>query len=212
MLGLLLLTLNPLWAQQDPEAMALLEQVATKATTAKALTAKFNYTIGTDDKNQKLDGSFSIKGSKFKMEIDETIVFSNGKTRWVYLKESNEVNVSNVEKNENLEPEERFLSDPISLYTVYKSGFKVIGHGSEVLEGKNCSVVDLTPEAINKPYFKIRIWIDANHNLFAVKYFQKNGERLVLTLTNVSYDSNLKEADFEFNTKQYPGVEVIDLR
>ncbi len=211
---LLIITLCPVFvfAQKDPQAKLILDNVSQKALKYKDISASFEYTITGAGKNENYSGSFKVKGQKFTMEIDETIVYCNGKTRWVYLKESNEVNVTNIEITDSLEPEERFLVDPISLFSIYKSNYKYNIQGTENIDGKEFTLIDLTPENLNKTYFKIRLWITDNNDLSAVKYFQKNGERLTLTLKNVKPDNKFKDQEFDFKESDYKDVEVIDLR
>ncbi|PKP11085.1 MAG: hypothetical protein CVU09_04720 [Bacteroidetes bacterium HGW-Bacteroidetes-4] len=201
-------------AQKDPAAEALLKAMANKAQTYKSIDVEFEYTLENGQTNSKENykGSVLIKGNKFKMQIDGTITFSDGKSRWVYLEESNEVNISAVIESDELEPEERFMNDPMSLYTLYEKGFKYTLSGTETVDGMNYNLIDLTPEDISKPYFKIRCWITPQDELNALKYFQKDGTRILLKFTSIKLDKKVKDSDFVFSPKDYPGVEVIDLR
>ncbi len=203
-----------LLAQKDPEAEALLKAMANKAQAYKSMDVEFEYTLENSQTNSKenYEGSVLIKGNKFKMQIDGTITFSDGKSRWVYLEESNEVNVSAVIDSDELEPEERFMNYPMSLYTLYEKGFKYTLSGKETIDGVNYNLVDLTPEDISKPYFKIRCWITLQNELNALKYFQKDGTRILLKFSSIKLDIKVKDSDFVFSPKDYPGVEVIDIR
>jgi len=201
-------------AQKDPNAQVLLKAVAEKANTYKSIKVGFEYTLHNVQENitEKYNGNVLIKGNKFKMSVDETITFSDGKNRWVYLTGSNEVNISEVLNTEDLEPEERFMNNPMSLYTLYENGFKYVLSGTELMDGKTYSLVDLSPEDINKPYFKIRCYIADNKDLGALKYFQKDGTRILLKFFSLEVDKKMKDSEFVFFEKDYPGVEIIDLR
>ena len=50
------------------------------------------------------------------------------------------------------------MSDPLSLYTFYRNGFKYIMGDTEEIGGKTMQIVELAPENIKKPYFKIKYW------------------------------------------------------
>ena len=124
------------------------------------------------------------------------------------FKKHNEIKIIDDE----LDPEDRFLVDPMSVFTVYKKGFKYSMSGSQEIEGKNYSVVTLSPEDISKPYFKIKIWISEDSDYFSVKYFQKDGTRITLQLIDFVPNKKLKDSFFGFKTSDYPNVEVIDMR
>ena len=84
--------------------------------------------------------------------------------------------------------------------------------GQEEFDGKLCHVIDLAPEDLNKPYFKIRYWVTDTYQLSAIKYFQKDGTRMTLKLLTFEPDVKVKDSDFVFKPADYPDVEVIDIR
>jgi len=202
------------YGQKDPSALELLQQLENKVNAYKSLKTSFEYIL---EKPQEGDtetykGEVLIKGDKYKLSIDQTQTYCDGKTRWVYLTESNEENVSNLTKEKDMEPEEKFLNDPLSLFTIYKDGFKYQSLGHEDLDGKSYQVIDLSPEDLNKAYFKIRYWFSDAFQLYDIRYFQKDGTRMTLKLLTYEPDVKVKDSDFVFRTDNYPGVEVIDIR
>ncbi len=202
------------FSQKDPATKQLLKAAADKALGYKTIQTEFEFIVNNAqfETKESYTGKLWVKGSRFKMDVDQTITFCDGKNKWVYLTESNEVNVSVVEKGEGLEPDERFLYDPLSIYTLYKSGFKYITAGTQDIDGKTYSVVDLSPEDKSKPFFKIKCWISEDYDYYVVKYFQKDGTRITLQLNDFKTNVKLKDSFFEFNAAGYPDVEVIDLR
>lgn len=213
-----LMLLCNLWlaafSQKDEQAAEILKQASEKSKTFKGLHTNFEFLVENvqNETKETYKGELWAKGNKFKMTLDETETYCDSKTRWVYLVEANEVNVSNIESTANLDPEERFLNDPLSLYTLYESGFKYIIVGDQTIEGKSYTVIDLTPEDLTKPYFKVKCWISADFDYYAIKYFQKDGTRITLQLLNFDATAKLKDTDFVFKPENYPNIEVIDLR
>ncbi len=203
-----------MYAQKDAETGVLLKAAADKALEYKTIHTKFEFVVenSQEEKEETYKGELWIKGDKFKMVVDETITFCDGKNRWVYLPEANEVNISIIEKNDDLDPEERFLVEPLSLFTIYERGFKYNISGTQIIKDISYSVVDLSPEDLDKPYFKIKCWISDAYDYYAVKYFQKDGTRIALQLLDFKSDEKLKDDFFTFNTSDYANVEVIDLR
>lgn len=202
------------FAQKDVEAGKILKASSDKALAYKTVIMKFEFIVTNiqEKGEQKFVGEMWVKGNRFKMSMEQSITFCDGKSRWVYLPEANEVNVSYINKEEDLDPEDRFLIDPMSIYTIYKKGFKYSISGNQQIEGKNYSVVNLSPDDINKPYFKIKVWISDENDYYSVKYFQKDGTRITLQLIEFSANNKLKDSFFSFNTSDYPNVEVIDMR
>ena len=64
-------------------------------------------------------GSISIKGKKFHASTPQAIIWLDGKTQWTYMKQNDEVNVSN--------PSEADLQaiNPYNFINIYKKGFKL---------------------------------------------------------------------------------------
>ncbi|MBI9065744.1 MAG: outer membrane lipoprotein carrier protein LolA [Salinivirgaceae bacterium] len=214
LLSIALLSTVLCWAQKDPEAEKLLIAVEKKANAYHSIKTDFEYQINSVGESgiDTYKGSVLIKGKKFKMELDGTTTFSDGKTRWVFLKGNNEVNISDIVSDEDLDFEEKFLIDPLSIFSIYKNGFKYMLNGNETIENKNLTVIDLSPESLDNPYFKIRCWFTSENDLHSLKYFLKDGTRMTLILSNIIIDQKVKDSDFEFNTSDYKGVEIIDLR
>jgi outer membrane lipoprotein-sorting protein len=202
------------YAQKDADAELLLKAVADKALAYKTIQTDFEYVIeNVQNKSEETyHGSLLLKGDKFRMSANEMVTYSDGKTRWVYLEESNEVNISKQNNSDNLEAEERFFNNPISLFTIYKSGFKYLKFGTETIDGKIYQLIDLSPDDINKPYFKIRCWISDSNDLFMIRYFQKDGTRISFQFKNFRTNVKTNDTDFIFQVKDFPGVEVIDMR
>jgi outer membrane lipoprotein-sorting protein len=201
------------FAQKEPDAELILKAVADKALAYKSIQADFEYEI--ENKENKTDetfkGSMLLKGDKFRLNADGTITICDGKIRWVYLEESKEVNISKRIDSESLEAEERFLNNPLSLYTIYRKGFKYMKFGEETIDNKVYRLIDLSPEDINKPYFKVRCWISGSNDLYMMRYFQKDGTRITFKFKNFTPNAKTKDTDFVFQAKDYPGVEVIDM-
>jgi len=73
--------------------------------------------------------------------------------------------------------------------------------------------VELTPVDKTKPFFKVVIIVDkATKLISSTQVFEKNGNRYTYSMNNIVTNSTLADDMFAFDTKKYPGVEVIDLR
>lgn len=202
------------FAQKDPEAKNILDKAAKQAASYKSISAEFDcvYENLAEEKTENYSGTLLLKGNRFRIDVDKTTTFCDGKTRWAYLTESNEVTISPIEVSNDDAPEDKFMSDPMSLYTIYRSGFKYVMGDIEEIGGKTMQIVELAPENIKKPYFKIKYWFTPNNELYQIKCFQKDGTRFTLTLTKIQINQKIDDAALDFDVKKFPGVEVIDMR
>lgn len=215
-IALLILALSAAtcFAQKDPEAKTLLDKAAKQAAGYKSITADFDcvYENLAEEKSETYSGTLLLKGSRFRIDVDKTITFCDGKNRWAYLTESNEVTISKIEASNDDAPEDKFMSDPLSLYTFYRNGFKYIMGDTEEIGGKTMQIVEISPENIKRPYFKIKYWFTPNNDLYQIKCFQKDGTRFTLTLTKFQTNQKIDDAQLNFDAKKFPGVEIIDMR
>ena len=121
----------------------------------------------------------------------------DGKTQWVYDTRSDEVNISKPR------PAQQQSMNPYSFLNLYKKGYDMsltkAASGNEVhLVGKGQSISEMY------------ILIDANYVIKQVKMLQK-GKWFTINISNFKH-TNISDAAFTFNKKDYPHAEVIDLR
>jgi outer membrane lipoprotein carrier protein len=196
-----------LFAQSDPKAKVVLDNALKNYKTFTSLNAKFTQTIETPGaKNIVNNGQVYIKGDKYKVVLADQIIFCDQKTVWTYLKDINEVQINDYEpSNDEI--------TPTNIYTIYQTDFFYALGGIENALGTSCQIVDLTPKKKEKPYFKVRIWLDKKTQIVKqFKIFDKNGSRYNYAVTNINTNAGLQDAFFKFNAKDFPGVHIEDLR
>lgn len=170
-----------------------------------------SFTINTEEVKEKVtysvDGQAFMKGNKFKIDVPDGTTWFDGTTQWVYSKGSNEVNISNPTG------EELAGISPAVLLNIYKTGFKLEYKGETRENSKTVYVVEMIPESPKSEYSKMSINIDKTTNLFtSIKLFGKNNINNHLIIRNLQTKTNPSDNTFVFNKKDYPKVEVIDLR
>ena len=73
-------------------------------------------------------------------------------------------------------------------------------------------MIDLVSLDKKRNFSKIRLYIDKkSNNVNMAKIFEKNGTHYTYTLKNLVVNQNMLDQTFEFNQKNYPKVELIDL-
>lgn len=176
-------------------AKKVLDKAAAKFNIKSGTTA--NFTISGDKIKQ--NGTISIKGNKFQATTSSTIVWYNGQTQWTYVKKNEEVNVStpNAAKQASM--------NPYTFLSLYKKGYNL-----ELQQTASGNQVHLTAQNQKAGIKEAYILVDANSNIKEVKMRQASGW-YTISISNVK-TTNLSDAAFTFNAKDYPKAEVIDLR
>ena len=191
------------------DAKSILDKANLAYNQAGGITASF--TINTEDVKGKTvysqDGKAYLKGNKFKIDVPDGITWFDGKTQWVYAKGGDEVNVSNPTG------EELAGVSPSVLLSLYKTGFKLNYKGEKKEKAKTVYVVEMIPLGKKTEFTKMVIHIDKATNIFtSVNTFGKDGVNNQLIITKLQTGVNLLDNLFVFNKKEYPQIEVIDLR
>ena len=198
----------PAAAQQDPKAGKILDAVSAKYTALKSFQAGFTQTLENPAAKlkQNLSGEATVSGQKYHLKANGQEVINDGKTTWTYLKNENEVNVSDTD------PTNQDMS-PAQMYTMYKKGYKYTYVKSLKDGGVTSDLIELSPEDRKNDVFKVQIIVGtADKAIHSVKTFKKNGTRTTFTLKNFKPNVPVTASTFTFDKAQYPGVKVIDLR
>ena len=205
-------------AQKDPQAQKILTALSKKYKSYDMVKTDFTFSLDDPMSNMKDTQVGTLiskpKANKFKVIIyspaDKTTVaqeiISDGKSQWTYVKKDKEVELNNVDKSED-------SLNPAQIFTIYEHGYKYVYNGEEKVDGKICQIVDLTPEDTKKQFFKVRLTIDkAKKQIYSAMIFDKNGSKYNYVIRTFTANPKLPETLFTFDKKDYPGVEVVDLR
>lgn len=169
----------------------------TAATVSNKGGAQANFTISGHSMNA--GGTIAIKGKKFHATTAQATIWFDGKTQWTYMKNNDEVNISN--------PSESQLAaiNPYNFIYMYKNGYNY------TMEKKDGNfVVHLTAtgkKSIREMYLTIG---QKSYTPSQVRYKTAKGWTTI-DIRNFKA-ANLSDGMFRFNSKDFPKAEVIDLR
>jgi len=193
-------------AQSNAQAEKILTDLLN---TAKANAVKTNFKLTLTEKNdpqpQSVSGTFTLKGSKFVLEMENIKSWYDGKTQWSYVSQNNEVSVS--------EPTEKELAEtnPMAILSEFKAKCSIRFSAKNKSDKDYC--IEMIPKVSHKDISKIEVEVNkSNGNLVSIKLINKNGSTSLLTLTNFQKGVNVSDAIFVFNASKYKGVTVNDLR
>ena len=189
---------------QDTKASAIIDAMQSKYKSMKTFAATFTY--GTDGTTQTTQGNITVKGQKYRLKTSGQEIYNNGKEVSTYIKETNEVNISDYE------PSESDLN-PAKVYTFDKKGFRYV-FVQEVREGgQTYEVIELSPEKKGTQVAKVKIKLNKKDK--SVKSWvitDKNGKRQTFKVNKFTPNVAVDDKYFVFDQSKYPGVEVNDLR
>ena len=199
-----------MFAQGSVPQMEILDQVAAK--TEKYVGLKIDFTVYVENlhnaKRDSYKGNAIYKQGLYKMDIMGQVVYSDGKTNWTYLKDADEINITNNSDNE------AFMTNPQAILKDYKSKFKVNFISDKFEKNRALLEFDFYPKQIeNKKYSKITIRIDkTKKQIFSVRYVGKDGGNYLVEIDKMLENPTITDAEVKFNIASYPNAELIDMR
>jgi outer membrane lipoprotein-sorting protein len=201
---LLIFSLLGFSQSKDQKAIALLNEVSAKTKAYKSIKVDFTYTMeNTKAKiNEEKKGSLLVSGDKYKMSASGQTVICDGKTIWTYIKESNEVQINSLDNKDD-------ALTPSKLLTSYNANYK-----SKIIRSSEPGIesVELIPNTA-KNFTKAILGIDkAKKQIRSFTLFDKSGNTFTYKIITFLTDTPVTTADFSFDEKKFPGVEVIDMR
>jgi outer membrane lipoprotein carrier protein len=193
----------------EQKAQKILQSVSAKYKSFKSIKALFTITIenGQDKSKDVQAGTLYLKGSKYKLEIAGQDVISDGKTRWTYVKDANEVQIDNQKTDEN-------SISPTNIFTIYEKGWNVAYVGEQKGKTDTYDLIELIPvDPKSKNIFKVKLSISRKDKMISsAKVFTKNGNTQTITVEKLHADAAADDAIYTFNSSKYPGSEIVDLR
>lgn len=197
-------------AQTDSKAKEILAAVSKKYRSYDIVKTEFTFTLNNTQAKVKetQQGTLYVKANanKYKVAMTNQDLISDGKVQWTYLKNDKEVQISNVDNSSD-------AINPAKLFTIYEKGFKYLYTGENKVGNKVYQMIDLSPTDTKKSIFKVRLSIDkATKQIANVVIFEKNGTTYTYNVKTFSPNIKVPETTFAFDTKKYPGIEVVDLR
>lgn len=199
------------FGQSDAEAIRILDKLSEKSATYQTLCLEFDFIIE-DVQNNTVDtfpGVFNYNTGKYRLDLIGQVIFSDGKTSWTYLKEVEEINIT--ESSSSSEPG---FFDPITLLENYKTEYKCRFISDRFVRNRPLVEIDLYPINIDdKDYSRITLHIDkAKMQLYSVNYIGKDGVSFLVEFHTFNINPKISIDSVTFRESDYPDAEIIDMR
>ncbi len=192
------------------QAVELLKNAADAYQQSNGVAAAFS--IKSKDSNglsvSGLEGRISLQGTRFYVEVpDEMKAWFDGRNLWTYLPNVQEVNLSTPSQ------EDLLMLNPVNVFMLYQHGYRCQRIGDKKSGNKTLIGVEMRPEAPQGELKSIRVYFD-KQNLQPVSISIANSNATVseISITQYQTNQNYPDSQFLFPQKDYPTVEVIDLR
>ncbi|MEN8247564.1 MAG: outer membrane lipoprotein carrier protein LolA [Bacteroidota bacterium] len=199
---------NFVFAQQDPQARAILDAMSSTYQEISSFQAELAYTMTNkmEGINESYNGKISVKGDMYRLEMQDQEIYNDGTTVWTYLSDIPEVTI------DDNNPEGGDIT-PSSIFNIYKEGYKYLYLNTTTIAGKSYDIVDLVPNDKNAQYFKVRLEIGSKDRLLrSFTLFDKEGSEYTYLISNFKSNVNLPDTHFKFDTSQLSEDEIIDIR
>ena len=197
----------------DARAKAILDKMKTRYQGYATLGADFTLLIdlpGEELVTQR--GALKQQGDKFRLDLDQQAIISNGETVWLYLKNNQEVQINDAEFDE--EAAEGFMG-PQDLLKIYERGDMEYALVNEQPQnGRVVQQIEFKPlEREDAEYSKLRLTVDKRTlDIVDIMAFAKDGSRYTFQLNKLYPDAAYTSGDFEWQTSECPDCYVEDLR
>lgn len=205
LLSFLIAALAPLMLSAQ-SARSILDATAARLSAPGGIKAKFKATqFNGSTAEGEASGTLLLRGRAYHVATDEMLTWYDGTTQWSMMSGSNEVNVTAPSEAEQAQ------LNPATLINIYKQGYKYTMNKS-TLRGHKTYVIHLIAKS-RKAYYS-DIYVDVEQGTYTPLCFRAKHDGNWMRLSVLSFTSglNLPASDFTFPAKDYPDVEVIDLR
>ncbi len=197
-------------AQSAPLGKDVVNSFSAKMQNLTSLSAKFSFTL--ENLKEKItdthEGDIVVKGKKYNLELMGMEAYFDGKTKWQFNKQANEVTIS--------EPtiiEGGFFDDPTKLFKDYEKNFKSKFIGEKIEKNRTIYELELYPIDLSTPYSKLNLKFDKKTlEPVQIKYQGKDGNNYIIKVKVFRSNVPVRDERFTFEPKKHKGIEIIDMR
>ncbi len=155
--------------------------------------------------DQSSSGTLFVKKSnKYRVDLTDQTIVTNGETVWSYSRPSNQVLIDHFKMNDqSLTPEKILTGAP--------EDFEATLLGEERLDGHTVVGLKLTPKDKNSFVSSMKLWVDGESWMIRkVEVADVAGKNTTYIVNEIKTDTGLKDSRFTYQIPE--GAEVVDLR
>lgn len=198
------------YSQQDSRADKYLQAVSMQFDLSKAYVIHMDYIREDLMQETSAEGEVLIwmKGLKYKIMLDEYIVYYNEDKLYSQNTETEEVYVSEPDPDQP----GYLQAVPIKIIKAYEQDFNYMYIGSSPMQGKSLIEIQLYPKDRSGPYSMLKMFVNPDSQKLEVMQLKhKEGILYTMILSEMKADQTLKESIFDFDPATFPNTEIIEL-
>ena len=198
------------YSQQDSRADKYLQAVSDQFDMSKAYVIHMDYIREDLMQETSAEGEVVIwmKGLKYKIMLEEYIVYYNEDKLYSQNTETEEVYVSEPDPDQP----GYLQAVPIKIIKAYEQDFNYMYIGSSPVQGKTLIEIQLYPKDRSGPYSMLKMFVNPNSQKLEVMQLKhKEGILYTMILSEMKVDQTLKESIFDFDLSAFPNTEIIEL-
>lgn len=193
------------WAGED--AGDILKRLEKKYDSVHDVKVSFSQHVrfGVTEAEQSFSGTLVMrKGNKYRIELEEQTIVTDGKTVWSYSKYNHQVVIDNYKEDPN-----SFSPDKVLVNVPDRYGAAILG--KEKLANQETTIVKLNPKDSKSTVQWMKLWVDDDESLMRkVQVLDVSDNLTTYVVDSIALNTGVKESQFRFDPPG--GVEVIDLR
>ena len=194
-------------AKTDKKAKNILDKTAAALKKAGDIETQFTATSFKGEKETgRMTGKLYLHKEAFHLVSDKVIYWYDGKTMWNFVKENNEVNISNPPFYDQQ------AMNPYTVISLYSKGYEY-DYGESTLRGKSCYCIHL--RSIEKTQKIKEMYLDIDKTTFypvCIRMRRGNDGWTRVSIHAYRDHQKYNEDKFRFKKEEYPSAEIIDLR
>lgn len=194
-------------AGKDAATRKVLDATAQRINKAGAMSIQFTATTLVGKASQgSTSGKMDILGRKFYMNTPEVQTWFDGVTQWTLQTGDSEVSMT--------EPTGAELQtiNPYAFINIYKKGFNYRMKEGTLSNGKQGYKITLTADNSKQDIREMFLEVDKQYNPVRISIRQGKNQWVRLVVNRFSTGQKFDAQHFTFPRKQYPKLEIIDLR
>ena len=184
------------------EADRIMKAASAQFKNNKSVESNYTVTYTEGAKKRSATGGIIMQKNKYVNLIEGTKTWYNGKTMWTYVKENDEVTVTEPEGNEMM------TNNPYYFINSYSKEYNaaLVSSAGKVYELK------LTPKKANEDvkYVTLKL-LKTSYQPLSLSIVMKNSQ-MDIVLNSYKTNHSFKSSSFAFDKNKYPDAEIIDLR
>jgi outer membrane lipoprotein carrier protein len=154
---------------------------------------------------QQLSGTLYIKkNNKYRVEMDDQVIVTDGQTVWSYSASNNQVVIDRFKEDEqSLTPEKILVGAP--------ENFTATVVGQEKIGAYETTILKLVPKDNQSFIHSLRLWVDEKEWMIRqVEIIDVSEKQTTYAVLQVHTNTGLQDSRFEYRIPK--GADVVDLR